>query len=122
MHRYNLVYAAGISGGLTVTLFAGLPLALLVWRRISIRSGLRIKLPSAGIWPGVVLLGVAAYFQDFLHVSAFTLGNDFGLPTNYWTHIGNVEVQRLTADSVPYMRAINQLTSRMAAPVSVQGA
>ena len=30
--------------------------------------------------------------------------------------------QRLTADSVPYMRAINQLTSRMAAPVSVQGA
>jgi hypothetical protein len=42
----------------------------------------------------LVLLGVAAYFQDFLNVAAFTAGNDFGLPMNYWTHIGNVEVQR----------------------------
>ncbi len=42
----------------------------------------------------LVLLGVAAYFQDFLNVGAFTAGNDFGLPMNYWTHIGNVEVQR----------------------------
>jgi hypothetical protein len=42
----------------------------------------------------LVLLGVAAYFQDFLNVGAFTTGNDFGLPMNYWTHIGNVEVQR----------------------------
>jgi|GEM_PF-994012 len=42
----------------------------------------------------LVLLGVAAYFQDFLNVSAFTAGNAFGLPMNYWTHIGNVEVQR----------------------------
>lgn len=42
----------------------------------------------------LVLLGVASYFQDFLNVSAFTTGNDFGLPMNYWTRIGNVEVQR----------------------------
>lgn len=42
----------------------------------------------------LVLLGVAAYFQDFLNVGAFTAGNDFGLPMNYWTHIGNAEVQR----------------------------
>ena len=42
----------------------------------------------------LVLLGVAAYFQDFLNVGAFTAGNDFGLPMNYWTHFGNVEVQR----------------------------
>ncbi len=42
----------------------------------------------------LVLLGVASYFQDFLNVSAFTAGNEFGLPTNYWTHIGNIEVQR----------------------------
>lgn len=42
----------------------------------------------------LVLLGVAAYFQDFLNVSAFTRGNDFGLPMNYWTRIGSVEVQR----------------------------
>jgi O-Antigen ligase len=42
----------------------------------------------------LVLIGVAAYFQDFLNVGAFTTGNVFGLPMNYWTHIGNVEVQR----------------------------
>jgi hypothetical protein len=42
----------------------------------------------------LVLLGVASYFQDFLNVSAFTVGNDFGLPMNYWTRIGNVEMQR----------------------------
>jgi hypothetical protein len=42
----------------------------------------------------LVLIGVAAYFQDFLNVAAFTTGNDFGLPMNYWTRIGNVNVQR----------------------------
>jgi hypothetical protein len=42
----------------------------------------------------LVLLGVAAYFQQFLNVAAFTAGNEFGLPMNYWTHIGSVEVQR----------------------------
>lgn len=42
----------------------------------------------------LVLLGVAAYFQDFLNVAAFTTGNEFGLPMNYWTRIGSVEVQR----------------------------
>src|SRR5215212_2301694 len=42
----------------------------------------------------LVLLGVAAYFQDFLNVGAFTAGNDFGLPMNYWTTIGGVNVQR----------------------------
>ena len=42
----------------------------------------------------LVLLGVASYFQDFLNVAAFTAGNDYGLPMNYWTHIGNVAMQR----------------------------
>jgi len=42
----------------------------------------------------LVLLGVASYFQDFLNVSAFTAGNEYGLPMNYWTHIGSVDVQR----------------------------
>ncbi|HUQ48522.1 MAG TPA: O-antigen ligase family protein [Gemmatimonadaceae bacterium] len=42
----------------------------------------------------LVLLGVASYFQDFLNVSAFTTGNEFGLPTNYWSRIGSVDVQR----------------------------
>ncbi|MGK2963434.1 MAG: O-antigen ligase family protein [Gemmatimonadaceae bacterium] len=36
----------------------------------------------------LVALGVAAYFQDFLGVSAFTVGNVYGLPLNYWTMIG----------------------------------
>ncbi|MEP6506613.1 MAG: O-antigen ligase family protein [Gemmatimonadales bacterium] len=36
----------------------------------------------------LVGLGVAAYFQDFLGVSAFTVGNVYGLPLNYWTMIG----------------------------------
>ncbi len=36
----------------------------------------------------LVGLGVASYFQDFLGVSAFTVGNDYGLPLNYWTMIG----------------------------------
>ena len=42
----------------------------------------------------LVLLGVASYFQDFLNVSAFTVGNEYGLPMNYWTRIGGVEIQR----------------------------
>jgi hypothetical protein len=42
----------------------------------------------------LVLLGVASYFQKFLNVAAFTAGNQYGLPMNYWTHIGSVEVQR----------------------------
>ncbi|MEO5589548.1 MAG: O-antigen ligase family protein [Gemmatimonadaceae bacterium] len=42
----------------------------------------------------LVLLGVASYFQDFLNVAAFTAGNEFGLPMNYWTRIGSVEMQR----------------------------
>ncbi|HEX2722208.1 MAG TPA: O-antigen ligase family protein [Gemmatimonadaceae bacterium] len=42
----------------------------------------------------LVLLGVASYFQNFLNVSAFTVGNEYGLPMNYWTRIGNVDVQR----------------------------
>lgn len=36
----------------------------------------------------LVGLGVASYFQDFLGVSAFTAGNVYGLPLNYWTVIG----------------------------------
>lgn len=42
----------------------------------------------------LVLLGVASYFQDFLNVAAFTAGNEFGLPMNYWTNIGGIEMQR----------------------------
>jgi O-antigen ligase len=42
----------------------------------------------------LVGLGVAAYFQDFLGVAAFTAGTDYGLPQNYWTGIGGHLVRR----------------------------
>lgn len=42
----------------------------------------------------LVALGVAAYFQEFLGVAAFTVGNDYGLPLNYWAGIGGVAVRR----------------------------
>src|SRR5687767_2932339 len=42
----------------------------------------------------LVLMGVASYFQNFLNVAAFTEGNEFGLPMNYWTQIGTINVQR----------------------------
>jgi hypothetical protein len=42
----------------------------------------------------LVLLGVASYFQDFLNVGAFTAGNAYGLPMNYWTQVGSVQMQR----------------------------
>ena len=43
---------------------------------------------------GLVALGVAAYFQDFLGASAITVGNDYGLPTNYWASLGGHLVRR----------------------------
>ncbi len=43
---------------------------------------------------GLVALGVAAYFQDFLGASAITVGNEYGLPTNYWASLGGHMVRR----------------------------
>lgn len=43
---------------------------------------------------GLVALGVAAYFQDFLGASAITIGNEYGLPTNYWAWLGGNQVRR----------------------------
>jgi hypothetical protein len=42
----------------------------------------------------LVLLGTAAYFQDFLGVTVVTAGNPFGLPMNYWVYVGSQLVQR----------------------------
>jgi hypothetical protein len=42
----------------------------------------------------LVALGVAAYFQEFLGVAQFTVGNEYGLPLNYWAGIGGVAVRR----------------------------
>ncbi|MBA2687165.1 MAG: O-antigen ligase family protein [Gemmatimonadaceae bacterium] len=42
----------------------------------------------------LVAVGVASYFQDFLGVSAFTTGNEYGLPLNYWTFIAGRPFRR----------------------------
>jgi hypothetical protein len=42
----------------------------------------------------LVVLGTAEYFQDFLGVTLFTAGNEYGLPINYWVMIGDHLVQR----------------------------
>ncbi len=42
----------------------------------------------------LVLLGVASYMNDFLGLSAYTAGNDYGLPQNYWSILGGVWVRR----------------------------
>jgi len=43
---------------------------------------------------GLVALGVASYFQNFLDATALTVGNEYGLPTNYWIGIGGHLVRR----------------------------
>lgn len=42
----------------------------------------------------LVLLGVASYESDFLGLSAYSAGNEYGLPLNYWTWMGGVAVRR----------------------------
>src|SRR5450759_2515762 len=42
----------------------------------------------------LVLLGVASYMNDFLGLSAYTAGNEWGLPQNYWSVLGGVWVRR----------------------------
>ena len=44
---------------------------------------------------GLVTLGVAAYFQEFLGVPGMTVGNEYGLPLNYFTGVGNRVVRRI---------------------------
>ena len=38
----------------------------------------------------LVVLGVASYMNDFLGLSAYTAGNEWGLPQNYWSILGGV--------------------------------
>ncbi len=42
----------------------------------------------------LVLIGAAAYVQDFLGVAQFTAGNPYGLPSNYWVPMGGTLVWR----------------------------
>lgn len=42
----------------------------------------------------LVAVGVASYFNDFLGITTGTVGNDFGLPSNYWTVIGGIQFRR----------------------------
>src|SRR3989454_8085644 len=42
----------------------------------------------------LVALGVASYVNDFLGLSVSTAGNDWGLPSNYWSVLGRHPVRR----------------------------
>jgi hypothetical protein len=42
----------------------------------------------------LVVIGVATYMNDFLGLGAFTEGNEFGLPQNYWTYFGGMPIRR----------------------------
>jgi len=42
----------------------------------------------------LVALGAASYVNDFLGLTASTVGNDWGLPSNYWSVLGRVPVRR----------------------------
>lgn len=42
----------------------------------------------------LMLMGVGSYVQDFLGTGAFTTGNVYGLPDNYWTEMGGHMVRR----------------------------
>ena len=72
------------SGIMAIALFAGLPLAILIWRRISLRTSLGLSRPALSIWPGVVLLGAASWPWIFEMV--------MGL---HWLGIGVMDESRL---------------------------
>src|SRR6266550_8102817 len=42
----------------------------------------------------LVALGAASYVNDFLGLTASTVGNDWGLPSNYWSVLGRHPVRR----------------------------
>lgn len=42
----------------------------------------------------LVALGAASYMNDFLGLAVSTAGNDWGLPSNYWSVMGRVPVRR----------------------------
>jgi hypothetical protein len=42
----------------------------------------------------LVVLGVASYMNDFLGLSAYTAGNEWGLPQDYWSILGGIWVHR----------------------------
>lgn len=42
----------------------------------------------------LVLLGVASFMKDFVGAPAFTVGNVYGLPANYWSMMGSHMVRR----------------------------
>ncbi|PYO76587.1 MAG: hypothetical protein DMD63_14050 [Gemmatimonadetes bacterium] len=42
----------------------------------------------------LVAIGVASYFQDFLGAAPITVGNEYGLPTNYWAFVGGHAFRR----------------------------
>ena len=66
----------------------------------------------------LVALGAASYVNDFLGLTASTVGNDFGLPSNYWSVLGRVPVRRAgsvflggQAFAIPFLLFIPAATS-----------
>jgi hypothetical protein len=66
----------------------------------------------------LVALGAASYVNDFLGLTASTVGNDFGLPSNYWSVLGRVPVRRAgsvflggQAFALPFLLLIPAATS-----------
>ena len=77
---------------------------------------------------GLVALGVASYFQDFLGAFAMTAGNEYGLPTNYWAYIGGRAVRRAGSVylngqgfAVPFLLFFPMVTSWVFARVKRSG-
>ena len=44
--------------------------------------------------PMLIALGAASYMNDFLGLTVSTAGNDWGLPSNYWSVLGRHAVRR----------------------------
>lgn len=66
----------------------------------------------------LIALGAAAYVNDFLGMTASTAGNDFGLPSNYWSMLGRIPVRRAgsvflggQAFALPFLLLIPAATS-----------
>lgn len=66
------------------------------------------------------LIGVSAYFNEFLNIGETTAGNAYGLPDNYWSEIGGSFVRRagstyLTSQgfAIPFLIILAAVTWRL---------
>lgn len=71
----------------------------------------------------LVALGAASYTNDFLGMTASTEGNEFGLPSNYFSMLGRTQVRRAgsvflggQAFAIPFLLLVPAATSWVFAP------